>query len=115
MEAALYLIPVTLGDTPHERVLPAWNREVVSEIRHFVVEEIRTARRFLRRVDREFPIDDCRFYEMGKHAEGQFSECLRPLVVCLAVNLACLVRTAIPAVTAIGSVKPHLEDIAILG
>ncbi len=79
MEAALYLIPVTLGDTPHERVLPAWNREVVSGIRHFVVEEIRTARRFLRRMDREFPIDDCRFYEMGKHAEGQFSECLRPL------------------------------------
>ena len=36
-------------------------------------------------------------------------------IVCLAVNLACLVRTAIPAVTAIGSVKPHLEDIAILG
>ncbi|MBP1531702.1 MAG: SAM-dependent methyltransferase, partial [Bacteroidaceae bacterium] len=80
MEAALFLIPVTLGDTPHERVLPAWNREVVSEIRHFVVEEVRTARRFLRRLDREFPIDDSSFYEMGKHAdEARFASYLRPI------------------------------------
>ena len=46
--AALYLIPVTLGDTPHDRVLPAVNADIVRSIRHFVVEEIRTARRFLK-------------------------------------------------------------------
>ncbi len=80
MLPALYLIPVTLGDTPHDHVLPAYNAEVVNEIRHFVVEEIRTARRFLRRMDREFPIDDCTFYEMGKHADtSRFAEYLRPL------------------------------------
>ena len=59
ISSALYLIPVTLGDTPHENVLPSYNAQVVRDIRHFVVEEIRTARRFLRRMDREFPIDDC--------------------------------------------------------
>ncbi len=64
----LYLIPVTLGDTPHEQVLPPHNAETVRNIRHFVVEEIRTARRFLRSMDRAFPIDECTFYEMGKHA-----------------------------------------------
>lgn len=80
MENALYLIPVTLGDTPHERVLPQWNAGIVGEIRHFVVEEIRTARRFLRRMDRNFPIDDCTFYEMGKHADPKrFSTYLQPL------------------------------------
>ena len=79
LPSALYLIPVTLGDAPLERVLPQWNASVVGGIRHFIVEDIRSARRFLRLMDREFPIDDCRFYEMGKHAEGQFSECLRPL------------------------------------
>ena len=51
LEAALYLIPVTLGDTPHDRVLPAYNREVTSGIRHFVVENVRSARRFLKRCD----------------------------------------------------------------
>ena len=55
--AALYLIPVTLGDTPHDRVLPAVNADIVRSIRHFVVEEIRTARRFLKAVDRNIDID----------------------------------------------------------
>ena len=77
---ALYLIPVTLGDTPHENVLPSYNAQVVADIRHFVVEEIRTARRFLRRMDREFPIDDCTFFEMGKHADtARFAEYLAPI------------------------------------
>mgnify|MGYP002512925942 CR=1 FL=1 len=80
LQPALYLIPVTLGDTQHENVLPAYNAQVVSDIRHFVVEEIRTARRFLRRMDREFPIDDCTFFEMGKHADSsRFAEYLAPI------------------------------------
>lgn len=52
LEAALYLIPVTLGDTPHDRVLPSYNREVTAGIRHFIVENVRSARRFLKRCDR---------------------------------------------------------------
>lgn len=80
-QPALYLIPVTIGDTLHENVLPSYNAHVVGQIRHFVVEEIRTARRFLRRMDREFPIDDCTFFEMGKHADvSRFSEYLAPIV-----------------------------------
>lgn len=80
MEPALYLIPVTLGETPVDRVLPAYNHDVVMGIRHFIVENIRSARRFLRQADRQFPIDDSTFFEMGKHAdEKQFSTFLQPL------------------------------------
>ncbi len=80
METALYLIPCTLGDTPVSQVLPAYNAELIGQIRHFIVEEIRTARRFLRRVDKAFPIDDCTFYEMGKRADaGRFASYLKPL------------------------------------
>ncbi|MBR6141649.1 MAG: SAM-dependent methyltransferase [Bacteroidaceae bacterium] len=80
MKSALYLIPVTLGETPIEQVLPAYNHEVIMGIRHFIVEDIRSARRFLRKTDREFPIDDCTFYEMGKHADEKlFSQNLQPL------------------------------------
>ena len=80
MEAALYLIPVTLGETSIEQVLPSYNHEVIMGIRHFIVEDIRSARRFLRKTDREFPIDDSTFYEMGKHAdERTFSTYLQPL------------------------------------
>lgn len=77
---ALYLIPVTLGDTPIEQVLPSYNHDIIMQIRHFIVEDIRSARRFLRKVDREFPIDDSTFMEMGKHADSkQFSQYLEPL------------------------------------
>ena len=80
MPAALYLIPVTLGETSIEQVLPPYNHEVIMCIRHFVVENIRSARRFLRQTDKAFPIDDCTFFEMGKHAdEKQFSQYLQPL------------------------------------
>lgn len=80
MDAALYLIPVTLGDTAIERVLPSYNHEVIMGIRHFIVENVRSARRFLRQTDRAFPIDDCIFREMGKHADERlFSQYLQPL------------------------------------
>lgn len=77
---ALYLIPVELGETPQERVLPSYNREVILGIRHFIVEEVRSARRFLKRVDREIDIDQLTFYPMGKHADAAlFAQYLKPL------------------------------------
>lgn len=80
MDTTLYLIPCTLGDTPFARVLPAYNLEIIQGLRHFIVEEVRTARRFLRGADRAFPIDECQFYEMGKHADvSRFEPYLRPL------------------------------------
>lgn len=80
MSPALYLIPVELGDTPQERVLPAYNREVILKIHHFIVEEVRSARRFLKRVDRDINIDELTFYPMGKHADAAlFAKYLKPL------------------------------------
>jgi len=80
MEPALYLIPVTLGNTPIEHVLPSFNHDVIMGIRHFIVEDIRSARRFLRQTDKAFPIDDSTFFEMGKHADERlFSSYLQPL------------------------------------
>ena len=52
MRASLFLIPVTLGDTEHRRVLPEYNRDVILSIRHFIVENVRTARRFLKKVNK---------------------------------------------------------------
>lgn len=78
--ASLYLIPVTLGDTPLQRVLPDYNTAVVRSLRHFIVEEVRTARRFLKQVDRGIDIDALTFYPMGKHADAAaFSAYLEPL------------------------------------
>ena len=67
MEAAIYLLPVTLGDTAIDRVLPAYNREIILGIRHFIVEDVRSARRFLKRVDPSIQIDGLTFYPLNKH------------------------------------------------
>ena len=78
--ASLYLIPVTLGETPLSNVLPAYNKEIILSIRHFIVEEVRSARRFLKKVDRNIDIDALTFYPMGKHADTEaFASYLRPL------------------------------------
>lgn len=67
MSASLFLIPCTLGDTAHSRVFPAYNREVILSIRHFIVENVRTTRRFLKKEEPSIVIDDLTFYELNKH------------------------------------------------
>ena len=71
MRASLFLIPVTLGDTEHRRVLPEYNRDVILSIRHFIVENVRTARRFLKKVEPGIVIDDLTFYELNKHTSPE--------------------------------------------
>ena len=61
MEVALYLIPVTLGDTTIEKVLPSHNKEIILGIKHFIVEDVRSARRFLKKVERSINIDELTF------------------------------------------------------
>ena len=63
LESAVYLIPVTLGDTPIEQVLPSHNREVIIGIKHFIVENIRSARRFLKKVEQSINIDELGWVE----------------------------------------------------
>lgn len=80
METALYLIPVTLGETSIEKVLPSYNHEVIMGIKHFIVENIRSARRFLKKVDKEIDIDELTFYELNRHTDRKFiGEYLQPL------------------------------------
>ena len=71
MDTALYLIPVTLGDTEISKVLPEYNAGIIAGIRHFIVEDVRSARRFLRKVDPQFDIDGSQFFELNKHTQPE--------------------------------------------
>lgn len=80
MQPSLFLIPVTLGETEHRKVLPEYNRDVILRINHFVVENIRTARRFLKKTDATIDIDALKFYELNKHTSPeQIESYLEPL------------------------------------
>ena len=81
MDTALYLLPVTLGDTELNTVLPAYNIEIIQGIKHFIVEDVRSARRFLKKVDREFDIDSLSFYPLNKYTSAEdISGYLEPLL-----------------------------------
>lgn len=71
MQASLFLIPVTIGDTDHSRVLPEYNREIILQIKHFIVENVRTARRFLKKAEPSVVIDDLTFCELNKHTSAE--------------------------------------------
>ena len=70
-KGTLYLIPVTLGDTPIDKVLPSANREVIASIKHFIVEDIRSARRFLKKSNPDIVIDNLTFYTLNEHTKGE--------------------------------------------
>lgn len=60
-KATLYLFPSNLSDAPLSDVLPAVNIELISGIRYFIVENVRTARRFLKKCNRDINIDELEF------------------------------------------------------
>lgn len=80
MEHALYLIPNTLGECETLNVLPAINIDIIRKIKHFIVEDVRTARRFLKKVDSNINIDELQFYTLNKHTSpNELSSYLEPL------------------------------------
>jgi 16S rRNA (cytidine1402-2'-O)-methyltransferase len=66
----LYLIPSFLGESPVGNVFPPANRQVISKIKYFIVEEIRTARRFLIKICPEINIDDLTFTLYNEHSNS---------------------------------------------
>jgi 16S rRNA (cytidine1402-2'-O)-methyltransferase len=63
----IYLIPVTLGGDDFLKVIPEKVISLTRQLRFFIVEDIRSARRFLRLIDKQFPIDDSIFFELNEH------------------------------------------------
>lgn len=86
LEAGLYLIPSQLSDGPLDRVLPAHNVEVVREIRHFVVESLRSARRFLKKCDRDIDIDSLTFHELNEHTDLKDTAVLEAMLAPIAAG-----------------------------
>lgn len=69
LRPALYMLPVGLSESDPHTFLPAQNFEILSLLRVFIVENVRTARRFLRSCCRTFPIDECTFFELNGHTD----------------------------------------------
>ena len=75
----LYLIPTPLGDNEPAEVLPQAVIDRACSLHCFVVEELRTARRFLSRYGLRGHIDELDFHVLNEHTSPQEVEALLPL------------------------------------
>lgn len=67
----LYLIPTPLGEYDAAEVLPAPVLEIIPRLNCFVVEELRTARRFLSRTGLKGRIDGLEFHTLNEHTDDR--------------------------------------------
>lgn len=65
----LYLIPSPLGENDPEEVIPVPVLKSITGFRTFVVEEIRTARRYLSRAGLKGRIGELEFHELNEHTD----------------------------------------------
>ena len=79
--AKLFLIPTSLGECDFNRILPTLNNQIVTDLKHFIVEDVRTARRFLKKVDRSINIDELSFFVLNQHTTAEeISTFLKPMI-----------------------------------
>lgn len=64
----LHLIPTQLAEHAFH-VIPAYLRELVSGIRVFYVEDLRSARRFLKAMNKDIVIDELTFHLLNEHEQ----------------------------------------------
>lgn len=97
MIGKLYLIPTTLGDTEPLEVMPISVKKVVEQIDHFIVENEKTARRFIKKISPKKPQASLNLMSLDKYAEE--IETLSYLDECKnGIHIGLLSEAGVPAV-----------------
>ena len=120
MTGKLYLIPTPIGEGPFGDFFPAFNGEIINHIDTYIVEELRTARRFLRYAGIQKRIDELTFFELNEHTQGvELNEYLQP---CLdGHNVGLMSEAGVPCVADPGNIavaKAHqlgIEVVPLIG
>ena len=66
----IYMIPTTLGDSTIDAVIPKDVQQIIIGTKYFIVENIKTTRRFLKKVERGIDIDELQFFVLNKHTSS---------------------------------------------
>jgi 16S rRNA (cytidine1402-2'-O)-methyltransferase len=115
MNGRIYLIPVTLGGDDYTKVIPEKVILLTRSLRYFIVEDIRSARRFLRKIDKGFPIDESQFFELNEHTdEKDLTNYLEPVKNGFDVGL--MSEAGLPGIADPGAkivMLAHLERIKV--
>jgi 16S rRNA (cytidine1402-2'-O)-methyltransferase len=71
MKGALYLLPSTLGEDSPVSIIPAGNIDIIGKLNQFIVEDVRTARRFLKKISPGINIDSLTFHILDEHTRPE--------------------------------------------
>jgi len=97
MSAALWLLPVALGDTPWEICLPAATRDAACRLTHFVAENAKTARAELKRIGHPVALRDLAIEQLpDQPAAADIERLLAPLRA--GIDLGLMSEAGCPAV-----------------
>jgi len=109
----LYLIPSLLGNSDIYFSLPNSVQKKIQEINIFIVENIRSTRRFIREIDKEKDIDDCTFYAFGKYNKLNLEEDFLPHIL-NGENVGIISEAGLPCVADPGAkIVAYAHDIQI--
>jgi 16S rRNA (cytidine1402-2'-O)-methyltransferase len=116
MAGSIYLIPVTLGNNEYTNVITGYVTGIASSLRHFVVEDLRSARRFLRLIDKSFPIDDSVFFVLNEHTtEDEIFDFIAPAIS--GFNIGLMSEAGLPGIADPGMLfvrMAHSKDIRVI-
>ncbi|MFM7022139.1 MAG: SAM-dependent methyltransferase [Flavobacteriales bacterium] len=112
----LLLFPTLLGENHFEEVLPLKTLQQMRITKYFIVENERTARRFLSSIKSSFPIPELIFWSIDKHeGHNDFSEAFK--VMENGENVGLLSEAGCPAVADPGNnvvAKAHQKQIRVV-
>ncbi len=112
----LYLIPTPIGERPVWDVLPTSNRTIINSLSYFIVEDTRSARRFLSKAGISRTIDSLRFAELNEHTTPEeVSDLFAPLLK--GTDAGLLSEAGLPGIADPGTdvvALAHLHDIEVV-
>ncbi|MDR1983298.1 MAG: SAM-dependent methyltransferase [Prevotellaceae bacterium] len=80
MQGKIYIIPTTIGDSCTD-IIPQHTIETTRSIRYFIVENIRSARRYLSKIKMPVKIDELIFLELNEHTKpNEIEQLLVPAI-----------------------------------
>lgn len=116
MKGKLYLIPTKLGDSDYASVFPELNKKIILSLRHFIIEDLRTSRRFLKSVNYPGNFDDVQLYMLNEHTKAE--DTLKYLeAIYKGENIGLLSDAGMPCIADPGNSivqKAHRENIKVI-
>lgn len=116
MSGKIYLIPSEMGEQSPERLFPAFNLSIIREVNYYIVENVRTARRFIKKIIPDKNIEQTVFYEINKHAPAeQVAEMMKPLYA--GENMGIISEAGMPCIADPGNLivaEAHKKGVSVV-